>query len=132
MVLCLLDTTNLPLLSIFSQTFERVTSFKLLGLQLDSSPCWPTHINHIIKKATTRLCFLKELKRTGLSNSHLFHFYSAPQRSHCTRYTSYSNSVRPAVCLSICLSVTRRHCVKTTARSTIKFALSDSKMCLVL
>jgi len=37
-------------------------------------------------------------------------------------------SVRP----SVCLSVTRRNCVKTTARSTVQFALSDSKMCLVL
>jgi len=28
-------------------------------------------------------------------------------------------------------SVTRRYCVKTTARSMVQFALSDSKMCLV-
>ena len=33
---------------------------------------------------------------------------------------------------SVCPSVTRRYCVKTTARSTVQFALSDSKMCLVL
>jgi len=33
----------------------------------------------------------------------------------------------PSVCL-----VTRRYCVKTTAHSTVQFALSDSKMCLVL
>ena len=33
---------------------------------------------------------------------------------------------------SVCLSVTRRYCVKTTARSTVQFALSDSKMCPVL
>ena len=51
-------------------------------------------------------------------------FYSAPQCSHCKRCTSYGNSVRP--------SVTRRYCVKTTACSTVQFALSDSKMCLVL
>jgi len=42
----------------------------------------------------------------------------------------------PSVCLSVCQSVrpsaTRRYCVKTTARSTVQFALSDSKMCLVL
>ena len=42
----------------------------------------------------------------------------------------------PSVCLSVRpsvrLSVTRRYCVKTTARSTVQFALSDSKMCLVL
>jgi len=37
-------------------------------------------------------------------------------------------SVRP----SVRLSVTRRYCVKTTARSTVQFALLDSKMCLVL
>jgi len=41
-----------------------------------------------------------------------------------------------SVCLSICLSVrpsvTRRYCVKTTARSMVQFAPLDSKMCLVL
>jgi len=39
---------------------------------------------------------------------------------------------RLSVCLSARLSVTRRYCVKTTARSTVQFALLDSKMCLVL
>jgi len=34
----------------------------------------------------------------------------------------------PSVRLSACLSVTRRYCVKTTARSTVQFALSDSKV----
>jgi len=38
----------------------------------------------------------------------------------------------PSVCLSVRPSVTRRYCVKTTARSTVQFVLSDSKMCLVL
>jgi len=41
-------------------------------------------------------------------------------------------SVCPSVRLFVCLSVTRRYCVKTTARSTVQFTLSDSKMCLVL
>jgi len=45
---------------------------------------------------------------------------------HCKRCTSYCNSVR----LSVRPSVTRRYCVKTTARSMVQFALSDSKMCL--
>jgi len=36
----------------------------------------------------------------------------------------------PSVCPSVRLTVTRRYCVKTTARSTVQFALSDSKMCL--
>jgi len=42
----------------------------------------------------------------------------------------------PSVSLSVylfdCPSDTRRYCVKTTTRSTVQIALSDSKMCLVL
>jgi len=38
----------------------------------------------------------------------------------------------PSVRLYVQRSVTRRYCVKTTARSTMQFAQSDSKMCLVL
>ena len=41
-------------------------------------------------------------------------------------------TVIPSVCLSVRLSVTRRYCVKTTARSTVQFAPLDGKMCLVL
>jgi len=37
--------------------------------------------------------------------SSLFRFYSAPQCSHCKRCTSYNNSVRPAVRLSVRPSV---------------------------
>ena len=51
-------------------------------------------------------------------------FLQRAQCSHCKRCISYGNSVRP--------SVTRRYCVKTTARSTVQFAPLDSKMCLVL
>ena len=56
----------------------------------------------------------------GLYYIHLIrswtHFYSAPQCPHCKRCTSYSNDV----CLSVCPSVTRWYCVKTTARSTVQ------------
>jgi len=38
----------------------------------------------------------------------------------------------PSVRLSVRLSVTRRHCVKTTAHSTTQFAPLNSKICLVL
>jgi len=38
----------------------------------------------------------------------------------------------PSVCLSVRPSGTHRYCVETTAGSTVLFALSDSKMCLVL
>jgi len=48
--------------------------------------------------------------------------------SHCKHCTSYVNSVS----LSVRLFVTRWYCVKTMARSLVQFALSGSKMCLVL
>ena len=77
MVFGRLANTNLPLPNVASQTVERVTTYKLLGvsLHIDSTLSWSTHIGHIIKKATTRLYFLKQLKRAGLPNSHLVHFY---------------------------------------------------------
>jgi len=36
----------------------------------------------------------------------------------------------PSVCLSVRLSVTRRYCVKTTARSTMQFAPLDIAKCV--
>jgi len=63
----------------------------------------------------------------------LFCFYS-------TRNARIASAVLaiaiPSVCLSVCpsvrLSVTRRYCVKTAARSKVQFAPLDSKICLVL
>jgi len=52
-------------------------------------------------------------------------FYSA----HNARIAS---AVLATAIPSVCPSVTRRYCVKTTARSMVQFALLDSKMCLVL
>jgi len=52
-----------------------------------------------------------------------------------TAYTANSAVLAiaiPSVCPSVCPSVTRRYCVKTTAHSTVQFALMDGKMCLVL
>ena len=75
LVLGRLANTNLPLPNIASQTVERVTTYKLLGVHIYSTLSWSTHIEYIVKKATTRLYFLKQLKRAGLPNSHILHFY---------------------------------------------------------
>jgi len=75
MVLGRLANINLSLPNIASQTVEGVTTYKLLGVHIDSKLSWSTHIEHTIKKATTRLYFLKQLKRAGLPNSHLLYFY---------------------------------------------------------
>ena len=61
------------------------------------------------------------------------HFYSARNARIASAVLATAiPSVRLSVGLSVRLSVTRRYCVKTTARSTVQFAPLDSKMCLVL
>ena len=77
MILGPLAHTNLPLLSTPTGTIDRVTSFKLLGLHIDSSLSWANHISIITQKASSRLYFLKQLKRAGLASNHLLHFYIA-------------------------------------------------------
>ena len=57
------------------------------------------------------------------------HFYSARNDRIVSAVLA---TAIPSVCLSVRLSVTRRYCYKTTARSTMQFAPMDSKMCLVL
>ena len=55
----------------------------------------------------------------------LFHFTAC-------RNAGIASAVIAIAFPSVCPSVTLQYCVKTTARSTVQFALSDSKMCLVL
>ena len=77
MILGPLAHTNLPLLSTPTGTIDRVTSFKLLGLHIDSSLSWANHISIITRKASSRLYFLKQLRRAGLMSNYLLHFYIA-------------------------------------------------------
>jgi len=65
----------------------------------------------------------------GHAQSHVTHFYSAPQCSHCKRCISYSNSI-PSVRLSVCRSHAgivskRQHVARCSLHSQI------AKMCLV-
>ena len=59
------------------------------------------------------------------ASTSLLNFYSA-------RTARIATAVLATAIPSVCPSVTRRYCVKTTARSTVQFAPLDSKMCLVL
>ena len=83
MILGPLAQSHIPSLTISSGAIERFNSFKLLGLGLyiDSSLSWSTHVKCITKKATSRLYFLKQLKRAGVSEKHLLHFYTTVIRS---------------------------------------------------
>jgi len=71
------------------------------------------------------------LPKDVVSFSTLCSFYSATHCKRCTICTAIP-SVCPSDRLSVRPSDTRRYCVKTTASSTMQFALSDRKMCLVL
>jgi len=63
-------------------------------------------------------------RRTFWQNTErLYTCYSAPR---------IASAVLAIPIPTVRLSVTRRYCVKTTARSTVQFAPLDSKMCLVL
>jgi len=74
MILGRIDSTSTPSLSTLAGPIQRVTTFKLLGLHLDDSLSWTTHINTIITKASKRLYFLKQLKRAGVPPNQLLHF----------------------------------------------------------
>jgi len=76
MILGCTDSTSNLSLSTPAGPIERVTTFKLLGLHLDASLSWTTHINTVCTKASNRLCFLKQLKRAGVPPDQLLHFYT--------------------------------------------------------
>ena len=66
---------------------ERVTSAKLLGVTISSSLTWNKHINDVIKKASKRLYFLMQLKRSRVPRHNMSTFYTACIRSVLT-YTA--------------------------------------------
>ena len=55
---------------------EIVTSAKLLGLNLTSDLKWNTHISELIRKASHRLYFLRQLKRCRVAPKELTVFYT--------------------------------------------------------
>jgi len=88
-----LSTANLPLLSISAGSVERVSSFKLLGLNFDASLSWSVHITIIAAKASKRLYFLKQLKRAGVPAQQLPHFYATvirPVLEYCAPVWHYA------------------------------------------
>jgi len=77
MIISSLDSINLSPLSTSSGTVECVATFKLLGIHIDINLSWSVHINRITSKASKRLYFLKQLKRAGVPQNRLLHFYTA-------------------------------------------------------
>jgi len=73
-------TVHLTPLSMENGYTEQVNSFKLLGFYIDNNFSCTSHIDAILSKATTRLYFLKQLKRAGVPPAQLRHFYLAVVR----------------------------------------------------
>jgi len=55
---------------------DRVTSFKLLGVNVAIDLKWGLHVDAITSKAASRLHFLKQLKRAGAGRDDLLCFYT--------------------------------------------------------
>jgi len=70
-------TSHLPPLQLSTGQVERVNSVKLLGINLDADFSWKSHVEAITSKATQRLYFLKQLRRAGVPQAQLLHFYTA-------------------------------------------------------
>ena len=66
-----------PALSISGDPIERVSCFKLLGVNLTDDLRWETHIDSICCRVNSRLYFLRQLKRAGLSTDELKCFYTS-------------------------------------------------------
>ena len=80
MIMGRIDASGLLPLCTERGQIERVHSFKLLGVYVDETLTWNCHIDYITTKASKRLYFLKVLKRSGLSEHSLKHFYTAAIR----------------------------------------------------
>jgi len=54
---------------------EQVTTFKLLGVHVANDLKWLQHVDAISSKVSSKLYFLKQLKRSGAGPDNLLYFY---------------------------------------------------------
>jgi hypothetical protein len=54
---------------------EVVSSAKLLGVTISSDLKWELHVSNVYAKASSRIHYLRQLKRAGLSQKQLLHVY---------------------------------------------------------
>ncbi len=72
---------SLPFIELNGGFIERVNQSKLLGVIINSDLKWDTHVHYINSKSAKRIHFLRELKRSGLSQFHLLRINLALVRS---------------------------------------------------
>ena len=63
------------------QTLETVNSVKLLGLNISSNLKWNAHVSELVRKVSTRLYFLRRLKKSHVATRELLLFYITCIRS---------------------------------------------------
>jgi len=68
-------SNNMSLLQIDGRQIERVSHSKILGLQLSDNLLCDRNVEYICNKVSSKLYFLKLLKRAGLSSDDLQYFY---------------------------------------------------------
>jgi hypothetical protein len=79
-------------LSIVDKQIELVTSFKLLGLTIQSNCKWDLQVTSSIRKASKRIFPLIQLRRTGISIAVLWKIYNTHLRSVITYcFPAYCN-----------------------------------------
>ena len=64
-----------PKIFVGSNVIERVSSFRLLGIHIDNNLKWTSHTAYIYSKASSRLYFMKLLKRSGACIDDMLHFF---------------------------------------------------------
>lgn len=69
--------SQIPPLIVDGHQISRVNMYKLLGVCVNSDLKWDNHVNAICSKASSRLYFLKLLKRCSVSKDDLLHFYTS-------------------------------------------------------
>ena len=72
---------DIPSITIEGETIDRVQCAKLLGVLISNKLDWDEHVAHMNKKASQRLYYLRQLKRSGLNSKHLIQVFITMIRS---------------------------------------------------
>ena len=71
---------NIPQIQVDGAILERVNCVTLLGVRITNSLTWGPHVNHIVKKAQSRLFLLTQLRRSKMTSKDIVKIYSTKIR----------------------------------------------------
>ena len=77
------NKVDLPPVVVDGHNLEVVDHAKLLGVTITSNLSWNMHVSELVKKASKRLYFLRQLKRAHVEKALLLRFYTSCIRSVC-------------------------------------------------